>query len=172
MTGSSFAVSLPSITLTVLEGTLNLTFRGLFMKVLTLVVIVLARGQRQLELGPAVLEIDLQGHEREALFARLGKELHDFRLVHQEFPAAQRIVVEDIALIIGADMQVLDEKLAVLDARITVLEVGPSGAQGLDFRSLKGKASLKRFVYEVIVTGLAILADRLDSCILSSHRIT
>ena len=89
--------------------------------------------------------------------------------MHQELSAAQRVVIKDIPLVVRTDMEILHKNLVILDARIAVLEIGAAGAQGFDFCALQRDAGLICFVYEVIMTGLAILADRLDACILSSH---
>jgi len=49
--------------------------------------------------------------------------------MHQEFSRARFLVAELAGRSVGADVDALEERLAVLDARITVAEIRAMGAQ-------------------------------------------
>lgn len=50
----------------------------------------------------------------------------------QQTPRTARVLVEDVALLIGADVDALGDQLAVIDVCPGILQVDPSGAQALD----------------------------------------
>ena len=158
------------ISLPFLQSLLDLPLRGFGLQVLTLVIVVLAAGQRDFELGPAMLKIYLERDNREALLARLAEQLDDFSLVHEQPTGPQRVMIEDVALLIGTDVHVLDEYLTVLYRAVAVLEIGPSGPQGLDLGSLQFYAGLIGIMDEIVMPGFAVLAGNLDADILFSHR--
>ena len=155
-----------------LERALDVALVGFFPEILPLVVVVFAGGERERELRAAVLEVDLERHERPALFARLAEELHDLRLVQQEFSAAQGIVVELVALVVGAHMHVLEIDLAVLDEGEAVLEIRLACAQGFHLRADELDARLVGLVDEVVIARLAVLADDLDGDVVLAHGFT
>lgn len=70
-------------------------------------------------------------------------------------------MIEDIPLLVRADVHVLHKNLAVPDDGITVLEICPAGPQRLDLRALQCQTGFKGFMDEEIMTCLAILADDL-----------
>ena len=107
------SLSIRSVPLAFLECALDLAAVGLCLEVLPLVIVVLAGGESDLDLGTAVLEVDFERDERIAALARLAKELDDFCFVHEEPTATARVVVKDISLLEGADMGVLEKNLAV-----------------------------------------------------------
>src|SRR5271157_1150537 len=63
---------------------------------LALVPGLLALGQSHLHLHSAVPEVQLRGNQSQSLLLRLGEQLAQLILLHQELPRAQRFVVEDI----------------------------------------------------------------------------
>ena len=150
------------ITLPIFKRTFYVTLGRFCLQILALIIVMLAAGQRELQLRAAMLEVDLERHEGEALLACLAEQLDDLRLVHQELARAQRIVIEDIPLLIRADMHMLDENLAILDDSIAVLEIGLAGPQGFDLCPLQSQPCLKGLMDEKIMTCLAVLAGNLD----------
>ena len=58
---------------------------------LALVVVALALGQADLDLGPPVLEVDAQRHEGQTLLLGLARDLVDLVVVEQQLAAADRV---------------------------------------------------------------------------------
>src|SRR5262245_54450214 len=102
----------------------------------------LAARQGDLDLHPALLEIDAQRDER--LAARTGalRDAQDLRAVQQELAGAQRIVVRVSAVTVGRDVAVEQEDLAALDAGVRVLQAGLARTQRLDLRPEQHDAGL------------------------------
>src|SRR4029077_4650962 len=89
---------------------------------LALVELLLAFGERHGHLDAAVLEIQTGGDERHAALDRLPDQLPDFLAMEEELAAAQRLVVRVAAVAVGADVDVVEKDLAVLDAREAVAQ--------------------------------------------------
>src|SRR4051812_8726557 len=80
---------------------------------LPLVVQLLAARQRDLDLRPAALvEIDLERHDRHALALHGPDQLVHLALVQQQFARAPRLVVEAVRLEIFGDIGVKEIELA------------------------------------------------------------
>ena len=77
----------------------------------------------QLHLYFAVLEIDGQGNEAVALGLLEAIELGDLTLMGQKRPCPERVMVEDVALLIGTDMDADELELTVLHHGIAILQV-------------------------------------------------
>ena len=90
---------------------------------MALVIELLALGDGQFYLHLAVLEIDGQGDETVTLGLLQAVELGDLPLVGEERPGPERIVVEDVALLIGADVDADELQLSMLHHGIAVLQV-------------------------------------------------
>jgi len=130
---------------------------------ISLVVQLFALGQGQLNLDPAVLKVERQRYQGVAVPLDVAVEPHDLPLVHEQLALPQRIAVEEVALLVGADVQPDDEKLAVFDGAIAVLHVHRAGAETLDLGARQGDAGLEGLDDVVIVPGLAVLGDLLGS---------
>lgn len=152
--------------LTFFQCTFYIAFCRLSLQVLTLIVIVFAACQGQFQFSLAVLEIHFKRHQRITLFPGLAEEFDDFRLVHQQFSGAKRVMIEDISLLIRADMHMFNEYLVILDNGITVLEICLASPQGLDLSPLQCQPRLKSLMNEIVMTGLAVLTGNLDRDVL------
>lgn len=84
-----------------LKVPLHLSLLVLLRDVLPLVVELLAPRQAHLDLHQASLKVDLQRHQRVALLRHLGLQLPDLHLVKQKLSHTQRILVENISLLVG-----------------------------------------------------------------------
>ena len=127
---------------------------------LALVVAGLAPRRRQLDLGPAVLEVDAERHERRAPVLERPRELDDLLVVQQQLAGAHRVELAPRELV-GRHVHAVQPDLAVLDARVGVLEVGAAVADRLHLGPLEHDAALVRVQHEVVVARLAIGDDDL-----------
>ncbi len=67
-----------------------------------------------------------------------------------------------MTVLIRADVHVVDENLAALDAAERLLEVRLAGAKRLDLGAGQHKTGLEGLVYEIIVIGLLVGRDDLN----------
>ena len=116
----------------------------------------------QLQLHPAVLEVDGQGDQGHAVLHDPGLELADLLFVHQQPPDPVRVAVEDVALFVGADVHAPDEELAVLDDAEGILEIQRSSADALDLGARQLDARLVAFQHEIVVERFAVRCDGFD----------
>ena len=127
-----------------------------------LVVLSLAAGQADLHLGPPITDkVNPQGDERNPLFPGFADQPSYFTPVEQEFARPQGVRGHMGVEVIGRDMDIVKEDLAVLDPGVPVPDVGPAGAQGLDLAPGQDQARLQGFVDMVLVKGLLVLANDL-----------
>ena len=75
----------------------------------------LAFGQRQLNFHFTVLEVHADGDQRESFLLGLADQLADFFFVHKQLAGAQRGVVVDVTVLVGADVGVEQPELSVFD---------------------------------------------------------
>jgi len=128
---------------------------------LPFVVEIFAAGQSQFDLGHAMREIDFKRYQSETFFSGLAKKPHDLCLVHQEFAIAPRLVVEPVALLIGADMGADQEEFLVFNFRIRVGQIGPPAPQRFDLGAGQHDTGFKRFMDMVIMPGPSVFGDDL-----------
>ena len=128
-------------------------------QVFPLIVELLASGKTDLNFTPPALQVDLERNQCIALDLNGAGEFGNFRFVKQELPLAQRIAVEDIALLIRADIHSLDKGLSVVHAHIGFLDADLSLPDRLDLRAVKDNSALIFFFDKIIVVGLFIICD-------------
>ena len=128
-----------------------------------LVIGLFALAQAQLHLHTAVLEIQAQGDQGIAVLLLQIVELADLPLVHQQPLGPVRVLVEDVALLIGGDVHAVGVDLAVLGHAVGILQVHPALPDGLDLRSGQLDARLVSVLHEIVVVGLAVLGRDLDT---------
>ena len=145
-----------SVPAPVLHGAVHLPFGVPDGGRLPLVVELLALGQTDLQLGPGVFEVEGEGDQGVPVLLDLLVEPQDLPLVHQELPGTAGVLVEDIALLIGADVHAVDRQLPVLGDAVGVLQVHVAQADGLDLGARQGDARLVLLLDEVVVIGLGI----------------
>ena len=131
-----------------------------------LVMELLALAQAQLHLDAAVLEIQRQGDQRDAVLHDAGLEFQYFPLVHQQALGAHGVTVKDVAVLVGADVHAAGEKLTVFDGAEGVLEVYLPGADRLDLGPEKLDPGLKALEHEIFMKRLAVGCDLLGSRLL------
>src|SRR3712207_3582425 len=106
------------------EGLLDLPARVALGEVVPLVVGLLALGQREGGLDPAVLEVQVEGDEGEPALLDLAHQLVDLAPVHEHLALATRRVVGPGPLHVLGDVHVLQPHLAVVDRGEPVDEGG------------------------------------------------
>ena len=72
-----------------------------------------------------VLEVQLQGDQRQALLFHRADEPLDFLAVQQQLPGAHRIVVVPVSLLVGRDVHAFQEDLSVAEPRVGFLDGAP-----------------------------------------------
>src|SRR5919204_6450317 len=82
-------------------------------------------------------------------------------------------MVEDVAMLVGTDVSVKQPELTILDNRVRILQVSPSGANRLYFSPAQYDAGLEFFQQKVVVRSGAVLGciafssgDRITSRVL------
>ena len=113
--------------------TLNIALCVTFCHILALVMELLTFTQADLHLDVGTLEIKGQRDQRIALLFHQTKQPQDLFFVHQQSAHTQRILIEDVTLLIRADMHLLDQQLTVFDVAPGILQVGAMSAQSLLF---------------------------------------
>jgi hypothetical protein len=137
-----------------------LSFPVLLLLGVALVVHRLALGQRDVDLHPPALVVQVQRHQREALLLDLADQAADLVLVHQQLlgavgfghhvrgRAAQRI-----------DAAADHEQLAVADVHVAVGQLHLAGADGLDLPAREHDAGLEGLLDVVFMAGAAVLGN-------------
>ena len=74
---------------------------------------------------------------------------------------AQRVAVEDVAVLVGADIHLLDENLAALDRCVGIGKVDLARADGFHLRAEELNSGFQNLVYEIIVPRFLVLRQRL-----------
>ena len=90
-------------------------------------------------------------------------ELPYFPLVQQQPLGPVRVAVEDVAVVVGGDVEAVGVHLAVLGHAEGVLQVQGAGADGLDLRAEQLDAGLVAVLHEVVVVRLAVLGNGLGA---------
>ena len=93
----------------------------------------------------------------------------NLRFVRQQPPRAARVFVEDVALLIGADVDPFCYQLAVIDIRPGILEVYPTGAQAFDLGADQLNAGFQRFDHKVFVAHLTVDGNHFLSAFVLGH---
>src|SRR3954453_5604426 len=110
---------------------------------LALVVVLLAFRKAHRHLHAAVLEIEPRRDQRHPLLDGLADQLSDLVAVEQQLAAAQRLVLGIAAVAVRADVHVVQEHFAVLDAREAVAQVHTAFANGLPLGAEQHEARLE-----------------------------
>src|SRR5712692_200622 len=126
---------------------------------LALVVLLLAFREADGHLHAAVLEVHADRHQRHPLLDGPANELPDFVAVQQQLAAAQRLVLGVAAMAVRADVHVVDEHFAVLDAGEAVAQVHAALADRLHLGPEQNQPGLERLEEMVVVRRLAVLGD-------------
>ena len=127
-----------------------------------LVIQFFALGKTDFQLHAGVLEINGQGDEGVAVLLDLAEQPQDLPLVHQQTAGAAGILVEDIALLIGADVHPQNGELTILDDAEGILQIHIALTDGLDFGARKLNTGLELFLDELVVVCLVVFCNNFD----------
>src|SRR5919202_3907339 len=125
-----------------------------------LVVGLLAAGHAILRLGPVVLEVDAQGHQRIARALGDPGQMGDLLAMQQQLAPPRGIVVEVAALAVRGDVRVPQPGFAAFDTRIGLAQGGMSRTQRLDLAAGQREARLVGILDEIVERGAAVHDDR------------
>ena len=112
--------------LSIAHRTFHVTFGIACGDVLAFVVVLFTGGKSDLQFSFAAREVEFERYEGVSFFSRFSKEFQYFFFVHEEFAFAHRLMVEDVALFVRADVHLTDHHFTVFDVGIAVFEVGSS----------------------------------------------
>jgi hypothetical protein len=79
--------------------------------------------------------------------------------VEKELAVAEGVVVEDIGRLVGADVALDEEDLAVFDLGVALLQADPAVPDGFDLAALKGQAGLELFQDFIIMGYVLVNSD-------------
>ena len=120
----------------------------------------LAARQAELDLGPAVLEIEAERNERQTALADLAAEPRDLPFMKEELPVPFGVVVGVRPMAVGIDMAPEEPALPVPDRRIAVLEADLAFTKRLDLGAAEYQPGLDRLEDLVLVPRPAVGANR------------
>ena len=153
------------------HGPLDLTPRITALDRFPAIILFLAFGQRDLNLGLSPrTEVNAERYDREPLLLRLAQQLADFFAMEEQLAWAQRIVVHDIAVAIRRDMAIVQNHLLMIHAGITITQVDLAFAQRFDLRTPKHDAGLHLLFDGIIVERFSV--GRYDGfCLFLTHSV-
>src|SRR5207247_8717349 len=97
--------------------------------------------------------------QAQAFAPGLANHLPALVAVQQELATAQRLVIGVAAMAVGADGDVVEKRLAVLDASVAVAQVHPPLSNRLDFGPKQHDARLEGLEKMEVVERLPVLGD-------------
>ena len=147
------------------EFKLRLSSLVLLGDVFPLVVELFTTGEADLHFHQAAFEIDFQRHQGEAFFFDFSHQFVDLIAVHEKFFHAQRVFVEDVSFLIGADMHAVDEDFAVFNPDEGFLDAAFSHTKGFHLRTVKGNAGLKGIFNKEVMIGFFVVRDEFYTCL-------
>lgn len=120
----------------------------------------LASRHGQFTLHPAIFQVELCRDQREPLLANLAQQLIDFLPVQQKLTTPHRFVVLAVAMRVLANVSIHEPSFPTYDIGIALFELYLAGTGGLYLRAGEDDAGLIGFQQEVVMPGLAIVADQ------------
>jgi hypothetical protein len=143
-----------------LERPLHLAVGLAFRQVAPLVALLLTPRQRELDLHPPVLEVELRRDEREPALRDLSGERGDLLSVQEELSVAIRIVVGQVPLLVNRDVRTDEPRLLPTHVRIGLLQGSPSVAKRLDLGPGEDHTGLDPVEEVVVVPRAAVVDDQ------------
>src|SRR6266446_2567119 len=129
--------------------------------VAALVSTLLAPGQRELDLRPPVLEVELRRNERQTPLGDLAGQGVDLFPVEEEFAVPIRIMIGEIALVVDRDVGADQPGLPLADIRVGLLERGPAVPKGLHLCAGQHDPRLDPLEQMVVVPRSAVVDDQM-----------
>src|SRR5487761_1182202 len=156
-----------SRTVVFLDDAGRLPRRLAFCDGVALVVEAAPAGECELDLGPAVSEVDREGHEGERLLGNPTRQLVQLLAVEQELAGAVRFE-PPIArgVLVRGDMCPDQPRLTAVDAGVSVLQGDVARPDGLHLRPGQGQPALEGLEDLVVVAGASVLRHAADPALL------
>src|SRR5436305_12153097 len=130
-------------------------------EVTALVPLFLAAGERELDLRPAVAEVELRRDKREAPLPDLAGERVDLLAAKEELPVAVGIVVLAVPLVVDRDVGADEPGLVPAHVPVRLLERGPALAERLHLGAGQDETGLDSIQEVVVVPRPAVVDDQL-----------
>jgi hypothetical protein len=143
----------------VFDGAVEFAFGVALFNVFAFVVRFFAAGEAKLKLYAAAFKVELEAGDSVAFSRDLAGEVIDFVFVEQEFAGAFFWKIEAVALLIGADLEVVYISFAAGDCYVAIDQAGAAGAEGFDFGSAEDYAGFKGVFDVVIMPRAAVGCD-------------
>ena len=123
----------------------------------------------QLNLCPAILEVDGQRHQGERLLLGTTEQLVDLAPMQQQFPPPVRVVSAKTGrVLVRRYVHTQQPGLAFFDPSVSIGKRDTSGAKGLDLASLKGDAALEGLENVVVVASASVAGNRTVAAVLDA----
>lgn len=126
----------------------------------SLVVLLFAFTQRDLDFHESLFEIHAQRHDRDPLAPGLPDQTVDLAAFEQEFPRPGRIqFLMSLDLGIGRNMAIHEKGFLPHDTHVTVFQIHAPLTDGLDLMPHEAHARLILVMDEIVVVGLPVLGN-------------
>jgi len=109
-----------------------------------------------------ISEVHSQGNQGVTPLLEFAQETFHLPPVEQQFSGPLRIMAVHRGVGVRADMGVIEKNFPVPEAGVSIVDIGPPLAQGLDFGALQHHPGLIEGVDGIIEVGLAVAADDLQ----------
>lgn len=147
--------------LSIAQGAVNIPLSGFLGHIGAFIMQLLTLAEPQLHFHTRSLEVEGKRDERITLLRDEPGQPVDLPPVHEQAARAVGVLIEDVALLIGRDVHLLDVELPVHDVAPAVLEVAGAFAQGFDLGAEEFNPRLEAVLHKVVVTRLAVECDGL-----------
>lgn len=129
-----------------------------------LIVGLLALAQTNLQFDPALFKIDAGRDDRKPTLVNFADQFKNLGVMEQELAHPRRVRgIFPAALLIGTDVHVVDEDLAVLDPAEGLLKADLAEPQRLHLGAGQDQAGFKDIVDKIVVVRLFITGDKFDA---------
>lgn len=142
-----------------LHSALDLSVCRFLCHILALVIELFASAKTDSDLDVRALEIEGKGNEGISLSRYETRKLHDLALMHEELSRAKGVSVENISLLVGADMYTEGKELTLVDLAIGILEIYRTAPQRFYLGSIERDPRLVYLVYKIIVPCLSVFGN-------------
>ena len=128
----------------------------------SLIIEFLTAAEAEFDFDAGAFEVNRKGHEGIALLADESRQFHDLPLMHEQAALPQGLTVEDVPMLVGADVDADGEQFTVFDMAVGILEVDPPRTDALDFGAAEFDPGFVLFIDKIVVVGFLVLGDHLS----------
>lgn len=149
--------------ISLLHSTVDLTLGVPLGRGLSFIVHFFTLAQTNFDLDSAALEVYRKGNKGVAILLHLAVQAHDLPLVHEQSAGALGIGIEAVAVLVGGDVHLVNEQLAVLDTAPGIFQIQGALANRLDLRAAQLDTGLIFFFYKILMPGLPVGGHDFDA---------